>query len=133
MQIGEVMDTTQDKESLQYRIPAFGSHVCIVLFNPDRWDGELVPLGNGIPPESVQENYKVRGLRLVGTFGFLNGKFCSAWESPVPEDNAIDYLARCYTEWLYATLVTCAPSQAVADNNVAWLKQLYSLPDTREN
>jgi hypothetical protein len=126
------MDTTQDKESLQYKIPAFGSHVCIVLFNVDRWDGELIPLGSGIPSEAVQAAYLARGLRFLGTFGFLQGKFCSAWEDPVPHNNVVDYLARRYCEWLYKTLVTQAPTKMDADANVQWLKQLYQLSDPRK-
>jgi len=122
-----VMDT----ESLQYRIPAFGSHVVAVLFNPVKWDGELVPLGNGIPSEEVQASYLSRGLQFVGCFGFLSGRFVSAWECQL-EGNAIEFLARCYCEWLYKTQVTQAPMKLEADASIAWLKSLYQLSDPRK-
>jgi hypothetical protein len=128
MQIEEVMDTTQDKESLHYKIPAFGQHVCIVLFNQFKWDAVLVPLGSGTPDAETQADYLMRGLRMVATFGFLDGKFCAAFEQPAPDESAVAYLARLYTEFLYKTLVTQAPSKAAADNAVDWLRRLYELP-----
>ena len=126
---------TADKESLSYRIPAYGQHVVAALFNPERWDCQLVALGNGLPDEGTQENYKARGLCLVAVFGFLQGRFCSAFECPL-EDSAVSYLARCYTEHLYRTLVTEAPTKKAADAAVDWLRALYALPSedrSREN
>ena len=119
---------TQDKESLSYRIPAFGQHVVIVLFNQFKWDAVLIPLGRGIPPESVQADYLRRELRMIATFGFLDGKFCCAFEQHAPDESAISYLARLYTEHIYRTLVTQAPSKAAADEAVDWLRRLYALP-----
>jgi hypothetical protein len=125
------VDTTQDKESLHYKLPVFGEFVCHVLFNEDRWDGELIPLGRGTPSEEAQANYLARGLKFMGVVGFLNGRLCSAWEHPVPENNVVEYLGRAYSEWIYANLVTAAPSKTAADDAVSWLRKLASLPDTR--
>jgi hypothetical protein len=126
------VDAAQDKESLHYKIPAFGQHVCIVLFNVARWDAVLIPVGQGIPSAEVQADYLRRELRLVAVFGFLDGKFCAAFEQPAPEEGAVSYLARLYTEHIYRTLVTQAPTKMEADANVQWLKQLYQLPDPRK-
>src|SRR5580700_4365913 len=121
------MDTL-DKESLNYKIPAFGQHVVCVLFNADRWDGELIPLGGDLPDAEKRAAYLARGLRMVAVFGFLNVKFCAAFEPPIIEDHAISYLSRCYCEWIYKKLVTEAPSKAAADDAVDWLRRLYALP-----
>jgi hypothetical protein len=121
-----------DKESLSYKIPAHGQLVVSVLFNQFKWDAELVPVGKGIPSVEVQADYLRRELRLVAVFGFLDGKFCAAFEQPAPEEGAVSYLARLYTEHIYRTLVTQAPTKMEADASIAWLKSLYSLPDTRQ-
>jgi hypothetical protein len=124
------MDTA-DKESLSYKIPAFGQLVVCALFNEHTWDGEIVPLGNKLPSEEVQKNYLARGLRFLGTLGFVDGRFCCAWECPVP-DNVMERLVRAYAEHLYSTLVTHAPTKAAADASVQWLRELAQLPDNRD-
>lgn len=123
---------TQDKESLSYKIPAFGQLVVGVLFNPERWDGELVSLGTGnLPSAEVQATYKERGLYFVATFGFINGRFCSAFEHPL-ENNAVEFLARAYAEYVYATLTAKAAHAPVASDAVDWLKSLWILKDDRD-
>ena len=120
----------QDKESLGYKIPAFGQHVVVCLFNPARWDAALVPLGNGPLSPEAQADYTGRGLRLIGLIGFINGKLCSTWEHPV-ENNVVEYLGRRYAEWLRETLVTNATPMEAA-GNVAWLRELFALQDPRK-
>lgn len=124
-----------DPESLSYKIPAYGSHVVGVLFNPARWDGEIVPMGNGqpLPSEEVKAGYAARGLQFVAVFGFLEGRFCSAFECPL-ENSVVDFLARAYCEWIYSTLTKPAPAAAQAGTDGAdWLRKLYALPDGRDN
>jgi hypothetical protein len=121
------------EQSLSYRIPAHGQLVVGVLFNPVKWDGEIFPLGKGLPSEEAQANYKARGLQFVATFGFLQGKFCSAFECPL-DGNAVEFLSRAYAEWVYATLTKAAPAAAqTCGDGVDWLRKLYRLPDVREN
>jgi hypothetical protein len=127
---GRIVET-QDKESLSYRIPAFGQHVCAVLFNVARWDCQLVPLGHGLPSEEVQASYLSRGLGLVATIGFLDGKFCIAQECRLT-DAVIEFMARRYCEHLYSALVVQAPTKLEADASIAWLKSLYQLSDPRK-
>jgi hypothetical protein len=115
-------------ESLQYRIPAFGSHVAAFMFNQRRWDLAVVPLGGGPLSEAEQADYKVRGLELVGCCGFISGKLCLAWEHRAPDDSVIDFLSRRYAEWLYATLATSAPRKLAMNDAVDWLRALYNLP-----
>jgi hypothetical protein len=124
------MDTL-DKESLSYKIPTFGQHVVIPLFCWDTWDLQLIPLGSDLPSPEVQADYLRRGLRMAGVIGFIEGKFCVAWEDPAPPDNVVEFLARKYCEWLYQTLVTFAPTKMQGDAAVAWLKTLMALPDPR--
>jgi hypothetical protein len=125
------VDATQDEESLSYKIPMYGQHACVALFNPERWDLQLVPLGIGLPSEEVQADYLRRGLRLIAVLGFLDGKFCFAQECQLT-DAVIEFMARRYCEHLYSALVVQAPTKLEADASIAWLKSLYQLPDSRK-
>jgi hypothetical protein len=122
---------TQDKESLRHKV-ASGQHAVFALFDSARWDCQLVPIADGLVPDEVLASYAARGLRFAATLGFVGGKFCAAWEQPVPDDPAINFLSRMYCEWLYRELVVKAPTKLEADASIAWLKSLYQLSDPRK-
>jgi hypothetical protein len=119
---------TQDKESLSHRIAFGGQHVVAVLFDERRWHCELIPLADDLPSVEAFAGYRERGLFLVGVFGFLETKFCAAFEPAIPSDSVMDYLTRCYCEFLYTKLVTHAPTKTAADVSVDWLRRLCELP-----
>jgi len=107
----------------------------MVMISPGNTDLEFWRLKPVQAPETTPEEFAARKLRAVGVVGLRGTKATCAFKEPL-DPAVVDAIATAFTDYIRVLLgdsIAMQIEERQVGDEVAWLEQLYQLPDTRMN